>query len=901
MPRFLHLFRCIGNAVCKQGLRGLASLAPMGDVVFDIAADALNEYRGKGTEKELKAEVESVAQASPAEIQKAAQEVAQQVAAKQPLEVRKAVADYLTLVPDAMRQSLRRPADPRGVTVPPNQRIDKPGYLAGMLPGRLPRFKPGDRPLAGAPWQLDKLLGVGGYGEVWKGQHPKLKSIAPVALKFCLDPSAAQTLRNEAALLDRVMEQGQHPGIVPLRQAYLETEPFCLEYEYIDGGDLGGLINELRLKGGLPPPVANRLLLHLARIVGFAHRLNPAVVHRDLKPANILVKRIEGGKVALWVADFGIGGLAASQALGAAASAPEGQKEAEMTAVRGSYTPLYASPQQVEGSDPDPRDDVHALGVIWYQLLTGDLSKTKPSGRGWRRQLQDKGMPAELLELLEACVDDVPDERPADATVLASKFDPTLDARIVDLESLLAPGAAARERVIPVLTLIHFLEQQRDSFQINRRKLQKTYNYRSVRRVNGTRDAAGKLTKPWLKTEDLDESDYVRVQSFDFNRTSAVLNMLLARRVRLVQEVDGKPITEVAGVPLDRLCTFKNYTVASDGELNIQSLQVKISKPELFAKLCAEGVLEKDGRPAANHDADAEYTLRFDQLPMVPPMRQTLDLEALFDELAETKILSSIVAAHLTDESDTLTAEQIEQLKRHYLSKKLHVTFPSVNEHPDLKKAEAEGAVGLRIRYKIELGSRRILNLGKLPSANKFLDRHYVAVDAQDKKVDDLTFEGLFKNSWKIGPKKLSARLKLTAVDDLMKPLFDGWLGLDDHDLTTSILSRVGAEPLANVLEEKRRGRPVRREERLAALVDARTKLDRHEEFLFQEKLSPLVFYIGSTGRLPEGMQSDPLTADELKAKYPILDFSRDEHDGKFYEVGKSIISVRETFEYYSK
>ena len=59
--------------------------------------------------------------------------------------------------------------------------------------------------------------------------------------------------------------------------------------------------------------------------------------------------------------------------------------------LRGAHTPLYASPQQRDGQPPDPRDDVHALGVIWYQLLTGDLGSGAPTGL-WTDDLEEQGV-----------------------------------------------------------------------------------------------------------------------------------------------------------------------------------------------------------------------------------------------------------------------------------------------------------------------------------------------------------------------------------------------------------------------------------------------------------------------------------------------------------------------------
>ncbi len=343
------------------------------EVLPDIAKDVWAWWSKDRDEAGRKADLEALAQTPTATLRKEAEQVVAEVAPDRSAAERGRVAGYLSLLPSVIRQSLRRPEDPSGKSVPSALSLRRPEDLIPFLPPRVPRFKPGDHPLPGVDLVLVKMLGAGGFGEVWEARNPHLPGNDPVALKFCLDPTAARALHNEVAILARVLKQGRHPGIVPLLRTYLNADPPCLEYEFVSGGDLVSGVHTALQKGPLTPDTAARVVLNLARTMGFAHRLSPPIVHRDLKPANILLRpRPDGRSSDLLIADFGIGGIAARQALDA-----ENRLSglASMSILVGSHTPLYASPQQRQGAAPDPRDDVHALGVIWYQLLIGDLTK----------------------------------------------------------------------------------------------------------------------------------------------------------------------------------------------------------------------------------------------------------------------------------------------------------------------------------------------------------------------------------------------------------------------------------------------------------------------------------------------------------------------------------------------
>jgi formylglycine-generating enzyme required for sulfatase activity/serine/threonine protein kinase len=336
-----------------------------------------------------------------------------------------------------------------------------PGPIVETDP-RTVRFRPGDRPIRGADWELERLLAKGGFGEVWKAHNPDLPGLAPVALKFCLqlDDRSKALLRHEANVVLRAQRQIRSDGIVPLLHAYLNNDPPCLEYPYIEGGTLVRLIDECRESTGLLKlNQAQRVVQRVAQIVTPAHRATPKLVHRDLKPSNILVERGEDGKIVLRVTDFGIGGVAAQPVLERSRSTSS-LAENMASVLTGSYSPLYASPQQMRGDKPDPRDDVYALGVIWYQLLTGDLTSPAPTGRRWVDDLRKRGMGDAAVDLLSSCFESAPAHRPDDAGILFERLRAlttsnspksdrsTTELQVIDMAAAPAPNrphAASRE------------------------------------------------------------------------------------------------------------------------------------------------------------------------------------------------------------------------------------------------------------------------------------------------------------------------------------------------------------------------------------------------------------------------------------------------------------------------
>lgn len=194
-------------------------------------------------------------------------------------------------------------------------------------------------------YRLVDFLGAGGMGEVYRAVHTKIGRVA--AVKFltnaAADPSLTERFFNEA----RIQANLHHPAIATLYD-FLEFDGRpCIIMEYVDGQTLAD-----RIRSG-PLPLAEALSFFRTVVQAVAHIHAHGVIHRDIKPGNVKVSG--AGQVKLL--DFGI---ARSD------SAPR------VTVTGGVIGTLeYLSPEQLRGAAADRRSDVWALGVLFYEMLTG--------------------------------------------------------------------------------------------------------------------------------------------------------------------------------------------------------------------------------------------------------------------------------------------------------------------------------------------------------------------------------------------------------------------------------------------------------------------------------------------------------------------------------------------------
>jgi predicted Ser/Thr protein kinase len=205
--------------------------------------------------------------------------------------------------------------------------------------------------------EILELLGKGGMGAVYMARQPHLDRF--VALKVlppetARDPAFAERFAREARALARL----NHPNIVGVHDFGQSDGLYYLMMEYVDGVNL----RQAMRAGQLTPEDALRIVPQLCDALQFAH--DEGIVHRDIKPENILLDR--RGRVK--VADFGL-----AKMLGQSA------ENASLTGTQQVMGTLhYMAPEQIAGAHAvDHRADIYALGVTFYEMLTGQL----PLGR----------------------------------------------------------------------------------------------------------------------------------------------------------------------------------------------------------------------------------------------------------------------------------------------------------------------------------------------------------------------------------------------------------------------------------------------------------------------------------------------------------------------------------------
>ncbi len=204
-------------------------------------------------------------------------------------------------------------------------------------------------------WRITARIGSGGMGHVFAAERADGAFTATVAVKVLMRGLASDIVLHRFHLEQQALARLNHPHIARLLDAGLTPDglPYFV-MELVDGVPIDVFCAPLSLERRLG------VFLELADAVTYAHR--NLLLHRDLKPSNVLVTR-EGSVKLL---DFGIAKVLEANA-----------DESQTQRGQGPYTPLYASPEQIRGEPVGTSADVYSLGVLLYELLTGQ----RPYGR----------------------------------------------------------------------------------------------------------------------------------------------------------------------------------------------------------------------------------------------------------------------------------------------------------------------------------------------------------------------------------------------------------------------------------------------------------------------------------------------------------------------------------------
>lgn len=305
---------------------------------------------------------------------------------------------------------------------------------------------PMDKPLAqrlketlGESYTIEGEIGRGGMGVVFRARDERLHR--RVAIKV-LPPELAF----QREIRDRFIREAQmaarlsHPHIVPIHDVGEGQGLVYFVMGLVEGESLAARI---RRRGKLPAEEARRIMKETADALSAAHALS--VIHRDIKPDNIL---LEGTRGRVMVTDFGI------------AKAASGSANATLTGAGVAIgTPTYMSPEQAAGErEIDGRSDIYSLGIVSYQMLTGEVPFKAPTVAGiLMKQItetaplvhqQDREVPEDLGLAVGRCLEKDPSNRWPTADALrralesrtVTGYTPTTGA----FPSAQAPARAAR-------------------------------------------------------------------------------------------------------------------------------------------------------------------------------------------------------------------------------------------------------------------------------------------------------------------------------------------------------------------------------------------------------------------------------------------------------------------------
>jgi serine/threonine protein kinase len=287
-------------------------------------------------------------------------------------------------------------------------------------------------------YEILEIIGTGAHGRVARAHDPLINRL--VAIKLFPKELATGEARQRFIQEARVVGQLSHPAIITLHDMGIDepTQTPYLVMEYIEGQPLDRILEK---GGSLPFPKACAWASEVACALGAAHR--KGVIHGDVKPANMLITN--DGRVKLM--DFGMARLA--------------RRDSAATPLSG--TPAYWCPEQIMGKPQDSRSDLFSLGVVLYEMVTGQRPFDAESLQGICGRVlsstplppshANPSVPAGFDQVVARCLAKDPEKRHVTAEALAEDLYPL--ARRATVVAPVAPangnGHGLRDRAARLL------------------------------------------------------------------------------------------------------------------------------------------------------------------------------------------------------------------------------------------------------------------------------------------------------------------------------------------------------------------------------------------------------------------------------------------------------------------
>jgi serine/threonine-protein kinase len=298
---------------------------------------------------------------------------------------------------------------------------------------------------------LDKL-GEGGMGTVYKAEHCLMEKI--VAFKvlhphLITNKQSLERFRREV----RAASKFQHKNVIQIYDAGEgEGGIFYMAMEYVEGVSLESLL--AKAKGALPIERTLVILRQTLKAIGEAHK--KGIVHRDMKSDNIMITKGKYGEDLVKVMDFGIAKILDSESQDIAQK-DDGERIYKTMEGVITGTPQYMSPEQAEGRKVDHRSDLYSLGVIIFEMITGELPFKSETAMGFlgKHIVEDpplpssikSGIPPALEKIVMKLLKKEPDERYQSAGEIFKDLEDQVTGDFLDVRP--AQGSLSGEQVTP--------------------------------------------------------------------------------------------------------------------------------------------------------------------------------------------------------------------------------------------------------------------------------------------------------------------------------------------------------------------------------------------------------------------------------------------------------------------